>query len=172
MTSAANQDEVVLLALGSNLESNAGDRAATLRSAVESLSAVQGVTIEVVSAFVETQAVGMGDAPPFLNAAVRLRCAISPRELLRQCLAIEHAHGRARDRGELEPKRPRTLDIDLLLFGQCVIDEEGLRVPHPRLHERLFVLTPAAEIAGMMRHPMTNRTIAEMLRAAQSRESG
>lgn len=138
-------DERVLLGLGSNI----GDRQATIRAAIDALAATPGVTIRAISRLRETRPVGNIEQPHFLNAAVCLVTGLEPRCLLDVCLQIELRHGRARR----ERWGPRTLDIDVLLYGDRLIDEPGLHVPHPRMHERLFALVPAAEIAGDMKHP-------------------
>ena len=117
-----------------------------------------------VSGFVTTEPVGRIDQPMFLNAAATVRTSLTPRQLLEACLSIERQHGRER----IERWGPRTLDIDLLLFADRIIDEPGLHVPHPRMHERLFVLIPAAEIAGDMRHPARQRDVRSMLGALQN----
>lgn len=149
--------EIALLALGSNL----GDRRATLDSAVAALRRTNGIEVVAVSAFIDTDPVGVTDQPRFLNGAVKISTTLTPRQLLAQCLAIEQTHGRTRE-GD-NRWGPRTLDIDLLLYGERIIDQPGLRIPHPRLHERLFALQPAAEIAGGMRHPLMHKTISQLL---------
>lgn len=159
MTSPSKPGKFALLALGSNL----GDREATLRAAVEDLRATPGVTIINVSRFIETDPVDMVDQPRFLNGSVLISTTLSPRELLKRCLRIETAHGRQREATVDTKHVSRTLDLDLLLYGEHIIDQPGLRIPHPRMHERLFVLTPAEEIAGEMRHPALDATIAELL---------
>jgi 2-amino-4-hydroxy-6-hydroxymethyldihydropteridine diphosphokinase len=114
-----------------------------------------------VSSFIETEYVGGDVQPPVLNAAAVGETALPPREVLERLLAIEQAFGRTRPyRGA-----PRTLDLDLILYGNLVIEEPGLIVPHPRFRERLFVLAPLAEIAADWRDPVTGRTIDELLRA-------
>jgi 2-amino-4-hydroxy-6-hydroxymethyldihydropteridine diphosphokinase len=116
---------------------NLGDRERTIRSAVAALPGVFAV-----SALRETEPVGVAGQPPFLNGAVALDTAMTARELLDGLLAIEQALGRERR----ERWGPRTIDLDLLLYGDEAIDEPGLTVPHPRLHERRFALEPLAEL--------------------------
>ena len=125
------------------LGSNLGDREATLRAAVDALGAEDGIEVAAVSAFRDTEPVGVGEQPRFLNGAVALDTTLGPRELLERLLALEQRFGRVRVPGE---HAPRTLDLDLLLYGEELIDEPGLTVPHPRLHERRFVLEPLAEL--------------------------
>jgi 2-amino-4-hydroxy-6-hydroxymethyldihydropteridine diphosphokinase len=131
----------VFVGLGSNL----GDREATLRRAVEALAAEPGIEVVAVSALRETEPVGYLDQPRFLNGAVELASELPPVELLERLLAVERRFGRVRD--GVPAQGPRTLDLDLLLYGDERIDEPGLAVPHPRLHERRFVLEPLAELA-------------------------
>ena len=128
------------VALGANL----GDRERTLRAAVDALAAEDGIEVVAVSTLRETEPVGVGEQPRFLNGAAELETTLTSRELLARLLAVEQRFGRIRSPGE---HGPRTLDLDLLLYGDEVIDEPGLAVPHPRLHERSFVLEPLAELA-------------------------
>jgi len=133
----------VYVGLGSNL----GDREQTLRAAVTRLSASSRVEVLGVSSLRETDPVGpIADQPRFLNGVVALETSLSPRELLDRLLEIETEFGRTR---EGPPGGPRTLDLDLLLYGDERVDEPGLRVPHPRLHERSFVLEPLEELGWM-----------------------
>jgi 2-amino-4-hydroxy-6-hydroxymethyldihydropteridine diphosphokinase len=125
------------------LGSNLGDRERTLRAAVAALGDEAGIDVVAVSTLRETAPVGVGEQPPFLNGAVELETTLTARELLDVLLAVEQRFGRVRIPGE---HGPRTLDLDLLLYGQEAIDEPGLTVPHPRLHERRFVLEPLAEL--------------------------
>lgn len=145
------------IALGSNL----GDRAATLQSAIQQLW--QLGTVTAVSSFYETDPVGYLDQPQFLNAAALLETTLPPLELLESLLAIERAFGR--HRSATVPKGPRTLDLDLLLYGDQVLDTPTLTLPHPAMHERRFVLAPLAEIAPHLRHPVLRRTMRELLLA-------
>ena len=126
------------------LGSNLGDREGTLRAAVAALAAAPAVELLAVSTLRETEPVGpVADQPRFLNGAVALETSLSARELLALLLQIEAEFGRTR---EGPAGGPRTLDLDLLLYGDERIDEPGLEVPHPRLHERSFVLEPLAEL--------------------------
>jgi 2-amino-4-hydroxy-6-hydroxymethyldihydropteridine diphosphokinase len=126
------------------LGANLGDRERTLRAAVDALAAEDGVEVASVSALRETEPVGVGQQPLYLNGAAELETTLTARRLLDRLLAVEQRFGRIRVPGE---QGPRTLDLDLLLYGDEVIDEPGLTVPHPRLHERRFVLEPLAELA-------------------------
>jgi 2-amino-4-hydroxy-6-hydroxymethyldihydropteridine diphosphokinase len=126
------------------LGANLGDRRRALRAAVDALSAEDGVEVVSVSVLRETEPVGVGQQPLYLNGAAELETTLTARELLDRLLAVEQRFGRIRVSGE---HGPRTLDLDLLLYGDEVIDEPGLTVPHPRLHERRFVLEPLAELA-------------------------
>ena len=132
------------------LGANIGDRAATLSRAVELLSAEDNVEVLVVSSFRETDPVGVVDQPPFLNGAAVLETALDPRELLDTLLRVERELGRVRDGTRWGP---RTIDLDLLLYDERTLDEPGLRVPHPRLHERRFALEPLAELAPSVEIP-------------------
>jgi 3-oxoacyl-[acyl-carrier protein] reductase len=148
------------LALGSNL----GDRAATLRSALDELARTSGVRVVCVSSFHETAPVG---GPPgqgaYLNAAAELDTSLDPAELLARILAVEEQFGRVRS----EKDAPRTLDLDLLLYDDLVRAEPDPVVPHPRMHEREFVLAPLAEVAPEIVHPGSQRRVRELLSAAR-----
>jgi len=125
------------------LGANLGDREHTLRAAVDALGSEDGIAVVAVSTLRETDPVGVGEQPRFLNGAVALETSLGARELLDRLLAVEQSFGRVRVPGE---HGPRTLDLDLLLYGDENLDEPGLTVPHPRLHERRFVLEPLAEL--------------------------
>jgi 2-amino-4-hydroxy-6-hydroxymethyldihydropteridine diphosphokinase len=145
----------VAIALGSNV----GDRHATLQSATEALRSM--VDDLRSSSFFDTPYVGEDVQPSVLNAAVVGVTTLEAHALLERLLAIEHDFGRTRPYGGA----PRTLDIDLILYGDAVIDEPGLIVPHPRFRERRFVLEPLAQIAPDWRDPVTGRTVLQLLRA-------
>jgi len=126
------------------LGSNLGDREATIRAAVERLASTRGVEVVAVSSLRETDPVGpVTDQPRFLNGAVAVATSLGARELLARLLEIEAGLGRTHDG---PAGGPRTLDLDLLLYGDETIDEPGLQVPHARLHERAFVLEPLREL--------------------------
>jgi len=141
------------IGLGANL----GDRAAMLHAALEQLAAEPEVHVAAVSAFRETEPVGIVEQPRFVNAAAAVETALSARELLDRLLGIENRLGRTREGPRFGP---RTIDLDLLLYGDEEIAEPGLRVPHPRLHERLFALQPLAELDPQLvvpgRGPLTD----------------
>lgn len=133
------------------LGSNLGDREGTLRAAVGRLRHLPESKVLRVSTLRNTDPVGNVDQPRFLNGAVELETALSARRLLGRLLELERAFGR--DRAAVPAQGPRTLDLDLLLYGQEVIDEPGLEIPHPRLHERRFVLEPLAELNPALEVP-------------------
>jgi 2-amino-4-hydroxy-6-hydroxymethyldihydropteridine diphosphokinase len=123
--------------------------------------------VKATSGFYETEPVGVADQPWFLNCVVALETGQAPLELLAYALAIEEGMGRRRTRD----KGPRTIDIDILLFGDRVIDEPGLKVPHPAMHERRFVLEPLAEIAPGAVHPVLKEAVRELLEALPAGQS-
>lgn len=125
------------------LGANLGDRERTIREAIDALGAEEGIEVLAVSTLRETEPVGVGEQPHYLNGAAALDTTLEAPELLERLLAVEQRFGRVRVAGE---HGPRTLDLDLLLHGDEQIDEPGLAVPHPRLHERRFVLEPLVEL--------------------------
>ena len=141
--SATPTSATAFVGLGSNL----GDSAAVLRRALEALARLPQTRLLRASRLYRTPAWGVTEQPDFVNAVAMLDTALAPRELLTQLLAIEHVFGRDRRVDGSDRWGPRTLDLDLLLYGQAVVDEPGLRVPHPHLHERAFALVPLVEIA-------------------------
>lgn len=137
----AGKGTPVVLSLGANL----GQRAATLHAAVEALDATAGLRVEAVSPLVETAPVGeVTDQPDFLNAVVLARTTLSPPDLLRACHAVEGALGL--DRAHKRPGGPRVVDVDVVTYGTVVSSSAGLVLPHPRAHEREFVLGPWAAL--------------------------
>jgi len=153
----------VVVAIGSNL----ADRQAAIRFAVERLSgALSRLTL---SPIIETEPEGQGlqEQPLYLNAVVVGESSLSAREMLNALLSIETEFGRTRP----SPGAARTLDLDLILSGQEVIDEPGLQVPHPRFRERFFVLGPLAEVAPDLSDPVTGLKVWELLRALLRDES-
>ena len=153
------------IALGSNLESQFGDREANLREAVRRIGALGEV--RAVSSFFDTEPVEYLAQPRFLNGALVLETELGPVDLLRGLLGVERAMGRERD-GAVA-KGPRVIDLDLLLYGDVVMATEELTLPHPEMVERRFVLEPLAEIAPEMVHPVLGLTALEMLRLLAER---
>ena len=144
--------KIAYLSLGSNL----GDRAENLRSAIERLGTLGKVV--ALSSFYETEPVEVTEQPWFLNCAVKLDTEKMPRQLLAGLLAIERQMGRHRT----HYKGPRTIDIDIVLFGNSIVATKDLIIPHPALHGRRFVLEALTEIAPDVRHPALERTIREL----------
>ena len=153
--------KLVYLSLGSNM----GDRRANLEAAIERLGALGDV--KKVSSLYDTDPVEYANQPDFLNCVVELETEKMPRQFLAATQAIEHDLGRRRVAMTSGPriKGPRTIDIDILIFGRAVVNTAGLTIPHPAMHERHFVLEPLAEIAPELRHPVTKKTVREMLHA-------
>jgi 2-amino-4-hydroxy-6-hydroxymethyldihydropteridine diphosphokinase len=146
------------IGLGSNL----GDRKATIRRALDELA--QRTSVVAVSSFRETEPWGFQEQPPFLNAAAAIETELPPRELLDALLSIERELGRVRDDVRYGP---RSIDLDLLLYDELELDEPGLTVPHPRLHERRFALEPLAELEPALVVPGRG-TVSELLRRLDS----
>jgi 2-amino-4-hydroxy-6-hydroxymethyldihydropteridine diphosphokinase len=142
------------------LGANLGERETTIRRAVELLAETAGVAVVAVSTLRETDPVGYADQPRFLNGVAALETTLAPRALLERLLAVERELGRVR--GEGPRFGPRTIDLDLLLHGDEVVDEPGLVVPHPRLAERQFVLEPLHELDPRLALP-DGRRVSELL---------
>jgi 2-amino-4-hydroxy-6-hydroxymethyldihydropteridine diphosphokinase len=148
--------KTVYLSLGSNL----GDRLGALQAAMARLAAPD-FRIRRVSSIYETEPVDLRDQPWFLNLVLEAETDLFPKQLLARIRKVELELGHKR----LRKKGPRTIDIDILLYGETVIESAELVIPHPRLTERRFVLEPLAELAPQLRHPVSRQTIAEMLPA-------
>ena len=144
--------KIVYLSLGSNL----GDRAENLRTAIARLAGLGEVV--TVSSFYETEPVELTAQPWFLNCALKLDTEKMPRQLIAWILALEKGMGRQRK----QKNGPRTIDIDIVFFGGSIIKLPSLTVPHPKMHERRFVLEPLTEIAAEARHPVFKRTVKEL----------
>lgn len=158
MSSEASQSAAIPIAIA--LGSNLGDRDATLHQALQALHQPPQLWLDRYSSFHNTPPVGPPQ-PDYLNACALLTTTLSPQALLTELLRIERTFGRTRG----ERWGPRTLDLDLLFYGNYLIETPALSVPHPRLHERTFVLAPLAEIAPHWQHPRLGKTIAELAQA-------
>ena len=156
------------IGLGSNL----GDGIATLKAALRSLAALPGTRLVRASKLYRTAAWGITDQPDFINAVALLHTRRMPRQLLEDLLEIERHAGRRRLDDGSDRWGPRTLDLDLLLYGDARIDEAGLHVPHPRLHERAFVLVPLAEIAPDASIPQVGTVAQALARMAPAQVEG
>ncbi|WP_082662071.1 2-amino-4-hydroxy-6-hydroxymethyldihydropteridine diphosphokinase [Terracidiphilus gabretensis] len=151
--------EIAYIGMGGNVPSSAGEPEATLAAALVRLGTLGRVVRR--SRLYSTAPVGFADQPRFVNAAVAVETDLSARELLDALLGIEREFGR--DRAHAIPNGPRTLDLDILLYGQLLLREPGIEVPHPRLAERAFVLVPLSEIAPEVVVPGLNRSVKELL---------
>jgi len=143
------------VALGSNL----ADPAAQVRSGLRALAALPQTRVTGVSSLYLNPPAGYRDQPDFVNAVARIETSLPPRALLERLLAIERAHGRVRD----FPDAPRTLDLDIVLYGALAVHEPGLTIPHPRMLERAFVMVPLAEVAPEAVVPAKGR-VADLVR--------
>ena len=146
----------VYISAGSNL----GNRKANLEYALQSLTK-RGVVPTEMSSYFETEPVGFFEQPWFLNIAIKLETRLAPYELLDLCQEVENSYGRVRNL----TKGPRTLDLDILLYDDIVVNQLRLVIPHPRMSERKFVLVPLAQIAPEVLHPVLKKTIRSLLEA-------
>ena len=145
----------VFIGLGSNLE----DRLSQINKALELLSFKNYLNFRSISSYYETEPVGVEPQPAYLNAVAEFSCSISPEKLLDFILSIEEKMGRIR----IFKGSPRLIDIDILLYGSNVLKTTSLEIPHPRMHERRFVLLPLSEIAPKAFHPILEKTVDELL---------
>jgi len=157
------------IAIGSNL----GDRAGNYREAIQKIAAIPGTRVVRQSSIYETEPVGdeLMLKWPFLNGVIEAETDITPENLMKRLLTIERGMGRKPFKGRKAIRgkyRPRIIDLDLLFFDKEIINTRALTVPHPRLHERRFVLAPMAELAPTLMHPKLNQSISEMLSALKS----
>lgn len=150
------------LGLGSNL----GDREKNLKDCIEKIGTFKDIKLLNVSRVYETEPVGGPPQPGYLNAAFVIETSLSPQKLLRRLQKVESSFGRLRD----VKWGPRTLDIDILLYDNEIVTDDDLVIPHTLMHERLFVLKPLCEIAADVKHPILNKTIAELMLDIKSNE--
>ncbi len=156
-------ESIAYIALGSNL----GDRERHLHAAFAALRTLRGVREVVASRVYETDPLGPGEQRPYLNAVARVSTELSPRDLLDRLLAIERSEGRERG----ERNAPRTLDLDLLLYGERELDEPGLVVPHPRMAQRAFVLEPLCDLAPDLVIPGASATVSALAAAVRDADA-
>ncbi|NIM96606.1 MAG: 2-amino-4-hydroxy-6-hydroxymethyldihydropteridine diphosphokinase [candidate division Zixibacteria bacterium] len=149
------------LSLGSNL----GDRLQFLKEAIRKIGRSEKVSVEKVSPIYETQPVGYEDQGWFLNLVVEIQTSLKPVPLLQFLLSIEDQMGRKRER----KWGRRNIDLDILLYDERVVDSAQLTIPHPRMHERTFVLTPLAQIAPELLHPLLKKKVEELLQSCEDK---
>lgn len=149
----------VFIALGSNI----GHRKSYIRNAITLIGNYPEITVVKQSSLIETKPVGPIDQDLFINAVIEISTSLTPPELLATCLAVEEQFGRVRT----QRWGPRTIDLDIILFADRIIGETNLKIPHPELQMRVFVLVPLAEIAPKIEHPVLRMTALEMLISAR-----
>jgi 2-amino-4-hydroxy-6-hydroxymethyldihydropteridine diphosphokinase len=150
------------LALGSNL----GDRIRYMQRAINALRQHDHIRVMALSPLYETEAVGYTEQPDFLNMVAHIQTSLSPQDLLFVCMQIEKENGRTRE----IKWGPRTLDLDILLYGTQVIQEKNLVIPHPRMCERAFVMIPLCDLAPSLIHPVYKKTIQELTESVRGKE--
>lgn len=155
---------IAYIGMGANLPGPAGSPEATLAAAAERLSTIGRIAAK--SSLYSTEPVGLAEQPRFMNAVVALETDLDAHQLLDSLMSIEKEFGR--NRADTVPNGPRTLDLDILLFGDSVIDEPGLHIPHPRIAERAFVLVPLNEIAPEAIDPRSGATLTKLLQRLTS----
>ncbi|MBI3835977.1 MAG: 2-amino-4-hydroxy-6-hydroxymethyldihydropteridine diphosphokinase [Planctomycetes bacterium] len=154
---------ICYLSIGSNL----GDRIKSMSSAIRAIAAIKGIEFDPVAdaaSLYESSPVGVTGQSDYLNSALRLRTNTTPWRLLEALQSIESSLGRVRS----ERWASRTIDLDLLLYGDTILNEPDLAIPHPRMHERLFVLEPLAELASSLLHPIVHKTVTELAANART----
>lgn len=151
-TQTESMQKIAYIALGSNI----GNRQKNLEIALDKISKINTITKQ--SAIHETKPVDYHDQPKFLNMAIEIETKLSPSELLKKLQEIENKIGRTRS----IKKGPRIIDLDILLYNNEIIDKPNLKIPHPAMHQRSFVLDPLSEIAPKIKHPVLNKTINEL----------
>jgi 2-amino-4-hydroxy-6-hydroxymethyldihydropteridine diphosphokinase len=147
--------------------SNIGDKAGNIHRALDILSQIDSIKVTKVSSFYETEPIGYEDQDWFINAVVQIETILTPEELLSAFKKVEQIMGRK----NMIRWGPREIDLDLLMYDQLCFESPGLVIPHPRLHERAFVLIPLAEIAPDLVHPIQKKTIAELQAGIQSKKT-
>jgi 2-amino-4-hydroxy-6-hydroxymethyldihydropteridine diphosphokinase len=148
------------IGLGANL----GDPAKMLAEAISDLNQQDGISVVQCSSLYRTTPVGKTDQPDFINVVVRIETSLPPEKLMTSILDTEHRHGRTRQ----DRWGPRTIDIDLLIYGNTLIVSDSLTIPHPRMHERRFVLVPLIEIAPSLKIPGTGKSLQEFLNETEN----
>jgi 2-amino-4-hydroxy-6-hydroxymethyldihydropteridine diphosphokinase len=151
---------MILVAVGSNIPSHVGSSLATCQAAVREL-AQRGFAVRAISSWYETAPVPASDQPWFVNGVVRMDTKLQPQDALNALHDIEAMFGRERS----VPNAPRTLDLDLLAYNDVALGQGPVTLPHPRLHERAFVLLPLRDVAPQWRHPVSGLTVADMIAA-------